>query len=204
MIDAGTTIPIQASQCHPSMAIQRQESSRIHTADAQSGHNEDTPELVEIVRTRNRQRATTGCHQNRGDDEQLLVVTSENRQQPKHDASAYQDRESDWNTANPDSDGVMAVYVECLNHCKPKPIVPSHQEHYLCRPKHQNGEEVSSRNECNDQSEAQNARVLAQALWKHWMLCAICFPQNESNDEDEAKDQWGESVRRAPGILIPA
>lgn len=71
-------------------------------------------------------------------------MSTEYRQQPQNDACTCQDRETNGNTSDADTDRIMSVYIECLS-----------------RPEHENGEEVSARNESDDERETENARFLA-------------------------------------------
>lgn len=61
-------------------------------------------------------------------------------------------------------------------------------------PEHENGKEVGSGDECNDQGEGEDARILLQALREHWILCTISLPEHECHDEYEAKNQWDQDV----------
>lgn len=81
-------------------------------------------------------------------------------------------------------------------------IIQLHGAYYLCRPEHENGEEIGPGDEGDDQSQAENTRVLAQTFWEHRVFCTICLPQNEGHEENEAEDEWSENVRRAPRVLI--
>lgn len=60
----------------------------------------------------------------------------------------------------------MAVHVECL-----------------CRPEHEDREEVRARDEGDDEGQAENTRLLAQSLGEHGVLC-VSLPDDEGDEED--------------------
>lgn len=82
-------------------------------------------------------------------------------------------------------------------------LIQLHGAGYLCWPEHENGEEVGPGDEGDDQSQAENTRVLAQTPGEHRVFCTICLPQNEGDEEDEAENERSENVSRAPWVLIP-
>jgi hypothetical protein len=60
---------------------------------------EDAPELTKVVHTGDGESSTASSHETRRADHQSLVVASEYGKQPKDDAGACQDRESNGKTA---------------------------------------------------------------------------------------------------------
>lgn len=72
----------------------------------------------------------------------------------------------------------------------------------LCRPEHQNREEVRAGDEGDDQCETENARLLPQSFGEHWELSSITFPDEESYEERNAEDERYEHVCRAPWVLV--
>lgn len=77
----------------------------------------------------------TSGHKYRGNNHQLLVFASEDGQQGEYYTGTHQNGKPNWDTANSYANGIMSVNVESLR-----------------RPKHDDGEEVGSRDEGNDQS----------------------------------------------------
>jgi len=71
----------------------------------------------------------------------------------------------------------------------------------LRRPEHENGKEVESRDEGDDERQTENPRVLVQAPWEHGELGNPAFPVNEDADEEESQNEVNEDVRGYPGVL---
>jgi hypothetical protein len=168
MIDAGTTMPVRTCQ-HPSLYEIQSRFVRRHTANTQSGQDQQSPELVKVVHTCDGQRATASGHQDRRSDEQFLIVASQHRQQPQYDAGTCQDAETDGDSADTNTNRVVSVDVESLR-----------------RPEHEDGEEVGAGDERDDERETKDPRFLTQTLGEHWVLRAICFPQDKCDDESGA------------------
>lgn len=63
----------------------------------------------------------------------------------------------------------MAVHVKCLRW-----------------PEHKDREEIGARDEGDDKRETEDARLLAQALGEHGVLCAIGLPEDEDYEESGA------------------
>jgi hypothetical protein len=58
----------------------------------------------------------------------------------------------------------------------------------LSRPEHDDGEEICSRNESNDQSQCEDTRFLLEPGREHGMLCAVNLPETEGDYEEEANE----------------
>ena len=112
-------------------------------------------------------------------------MATQDRQQPKHDASTCQNAEPDGDSSDSDTNGVVSVHIERLR-----------------RPEHEDREEVGARDECNDERKTENARLLTQTFGEHGVLCAVCLPPDEGDDENSTQDEWCEDMCRAPGILV--
>ncbi|KAK1020584.1 hypothetical protein LTS16_026971, partial [Friedmanniomyces endolithicus] len=83
----------------------------------------------------------------------LSIMSAESRESPRNDTAACQDGEADRNTADTDTNWVVAIDVESLS-----------------RPEHQNRKEVRSGDEGDDEGRAKDARILSQPLREHGML----------------------------------
>jgi hypothetical protein len=71
----------------------------------------------------------------------------------------------------------MSVNIECLR-----------------GPEHQYREEVRSRDEGDDERQAEDAGLLSQSLWEHGMFRAPALPNNERNNQDHAQDERRKDV----------
>ncbi|KIW47453.1 uncharacterized protein PV06_00148 [Exophiala oligosperma] len=96
-------------------------------ADAQAAQDQETPEGVEVEPGAACQRAASRGHENGREDHEFAVVAPEHGQQPQDDAGAREDAETDGDTTDADTDGVVAVDVERLR-----------------RPEHDDAEEVGA------------------------------------------------------------
>jgi hypothetical protein len=150
-------------------------------ANTQTGKNEETPKRREVRSVRNCKCSAASRHHEGRYDHQFLVVTTEHRQEPKYDTRTSQDGEADGDTTDTDANGVMPVDVECLR-----------------RPEHEDREEIGAGDERDDQCQAEDARILLETLWEHWVLCEVAFPDEESDEEDCAEDKRCENVCAAP------
>ncbi len=98
-------------------------------------------------------------------------MSTEHAQQPKYDASAGQDTESDGDTANAHADWILAVNVERLR-----------------GPKHENGEEVCAGDESDDESQGENTRILLETGGEHGEFGKLGFPHTEGDEEKGTED----------------
>lgn len=105
--------------------------------------------------------------------------------QPKDNAGARQDREPYWKSSDADTNWIMAVHIEGLS-----------------GPEHEDAEEVGAADEGDDERQGEDAGVLSQTFREHGVLCAIGFPQEETDDQDHAQDERGEHMSAGPGVLI--
>lgn len=76
---------------------------RNHNApDTKSSQDQETPKLVQVIDSTNSERPASCGHQDRGCDQQLLVVTSKDREEPQNDTSSCEDGEADRYSADSD------------------------------------------------------------------------------------------------------
>lgn len=113
-------------------------------------------------------------------------MAAEHGKQPQDDAGAGQNGKSNRNTTDADADGIVAVHIECLR-----------------RPEHENGEEVGTRDEGDDEGQSEDSGLLSQSLWEHGIFC-VALPDHKSHDENSAQDQRCEHVRTRPRVLVPS
>lgn len=71
----------------------------------------------------------------------------------------------------------------------------------LCRPEHDDGEKVSTRDECDDQRQAKSARLLLQPTWEDRVFGAVDFPKAKGNQEGEAEDERYKDMGGCPVVL---
>ena len=114
-------------------------------------------------------------------------MSAESRESPRNDTAACQDGEADRNTADTDTNWVVAIDVESLS-----------------RPEHQNRKEVRSGDEGDDEGRAKDARILSQPLREHGMLRKLGLPQEETHQQDDAEDERCKDVGRASWVLVTA
>ena len=93
-------------------------------------------------------------------------MASKNTEKPKNDESASQDTKANWQTSDSDTNRVLTIDVECL-----------------CGPEKQDGEEVGSRDEGDDQRQDEDARILFETSGKHGKLGEFPFPDEEGCDQ---------------------
>lgn len=101
----------------------------------------------------------TRCHDNGADDHQLPVIPFEGTEQEKHNHSSSHNAEPYGYSSNPDTNRVVAVYVERLR-----------------RPEEEDGNEVGPGDEGDYECHKKNARGLLQACRKHGEFGEFCFP----------------------------
>ena len=112
-------------------------------------------------------------------------MASKDRQQHQHDDSTCQNAKSNRKSSEAHADRVVSIHVERLG-----------------RPEHEDGEEIGARDEGDDECEREDARLLAQTLGEHGVLCTVYFPEDEGYQEDGTKDKRHKNVRRAPFVLV--
>jgi len=156
-----------------------------NAADAEAGDDEDAVDGVHVVAGCGGECAAASCHHDRGNDHEHAVSAAEGGEEPEDDAGADQDRKADGHTAKANANWVMAVDVERLG-----------------GPEEEDGEEVRAGDEGDDQGQDQDAWILTDALGKHGEFGEFPFPDAEDDEEDEAENQWDESVCRLPGVLV--
>jgi hypothetical protein len=123
MMEAGTTIPPMPRPARIRRPQRVCKLKRLAQARApQPGRGELVVKITAIGK-----RGLTSCHQDRRDDHQLFISTSEHRQTPENDTSTSENGESNGDTADPDTDWVMAIDIKGLS-----------------GPEHDDGEEVGS------------------------------------------------------------
>jgi hypothetical protein len=64
----------------------------------------------------------------------------------------------------------------------------------LGRPEHEVGEEVGPRDEGDEQSEQEDARVLLQSRWEHGEFGPVDLPEPKCHEENGTEDQRGEDM----------
>lgn len=176
-----------------------------NTADTDAGKDEETPDLVKVVdagdgetsaswrwlvlgylsQANNIKRVLlTSCHQDRRDNQQLLVMTSEHTKQPKHNKSSCQDTKSNRQPSDSDANRIMSIDIKCLR-----------------GPEEQDGEEVGSGYEGDDEGRDENTGVLLEASGKHGEFGEFPFPDEKGCYETHSNEQRGEDVSGCPGVL---
>lgn len=108
------------------------------------------------------QRLLTGCHENTANNQELLIMSTEDTEKYQHDAGSPQDTETNWYTANTDIYRIVSIDIEGL-----------------CGPEHEHGEEVCARNKRDDERETESPRLLLQASWEDGVFGAIDFPKGK-------------------------
>jgi len=111
-------------------------------------------------------------------------MASENTEEPEHKTSASQNTHGNGNPSETNSGRMMPVHVESLR-----------------GPEHEDGEEISSGDEGDDESQAEDSRFLIESGWKHREFGAIHFPHAETNQQGCAQKEWHQNVGRGPAIL---
>ena len=112
-------------------------------------------------------------------------MAAEDAEEPEHDNGTSQDTEANGDTTDTDAGGVMTIDIEGL-----------------CGPEHDDGEEVGTGNEGDDQSQCEDARFLLQARWEHGELSALDFPDCKGDQERGSEEKGNEDVSGGPFILI--
>ena len=112
-------------------------------------------------------------------------MASKNRQQHQHDNSTCQNAESNRKSSEAHADRVVSIHVERLG-----------------RPEHEDGEEIGARDEGDDKCESEDARLLAQTLGEHGVLCTVYFPKDEGYEQNCTEDKRHEHVGGAPFVLV--
>lgn len=159
-----------------------------NTTDSEPCQNQETPKFVQVVAGCDCKSATSSGHEDRGNNEELTVVSTEDREQPQHDTGSGQNTETDGNSSDTNSNGVMPVHVEGL-----------------CWPEHDDREEIGTRDGSDEQSKAESFGLSLHACWKHGILGKFCFPNGEGNEKEyRTDDQGSNDMGRVPGILIAA
>ena len=98
-----------------------------NTPNSEPCQNQETPKLVQVVASCNCKSATSGSHEDGGDNEELTIVSTEDRQQPQDDTGSGQNTETNGNSSDPNSNRIMSIDVESL-----------------CWPEHDDREEIGT------------------------------------------------------------
>ena len=106
-------------------------------------------------------------------------------EQPENDASSAKNAEADRHPAQPNTDGVVAVGVEGLSW-----------------PEKQDGEEIRTRDEGDNESEKKDPRLFLYPSGKHGVFGPICLPPDEAGQECSSYKERREDVCRLPWVLI--
>ena len=154
-------------------------------SNSETRNDQDSVHGVQVVQACGSEGAAAGGHHAGGDNHEPFVATAEDGQEPEDDTSACEDGETDWQTADTDTDWVVAVDVEGLG-----------------GPEEEDGEEVCARDECDDECQGEDSRVFLKAGGEHRVFCAIYFPKAEGDQEDRSDKEWDKSVSGFPGILF--
>ena len=133
-------------------------------------------------------------------------MTAEHGKKPENDARSSENRESDGNTADADPNRVVAVDVECLCGCHTNISVTlsNFSREAKLTPEHDDREEVGSRDEGDDEREAQDARILSQTLGKHRILRPERFPEEEADQHGGSENERDEHMCASPAVLVSA
>ena len=111
-------------------------------------------------------------------------MTSEHGQEPENDARTGENGAADGQTTEADVDRIVAVDVERLG-----------------GPEHENGEEVGSAHEGDDQRQGEHTGVLAETLGEHGVL-RVAFPDHKGDQHDGAQEEGNQGMRARPGVLV--
>ena len=68
----------------------------------------------------------------------------------------------------------------------------------LSGPKEEDGEEIGTANESDDESKGEDARRLLHARGEHGILGKFPFPDHKGDQKEETDEEGGEDVGRAP------
>jgi hypothetical protein len=104
-------------------------------------------------------------------------MTLKDTKEPQGYASASQDAKGDGKASDANLDRVVAVDIE-----------------RLCRPEHDDRDEIGTGNKRDDKGENQDARFLLQSRWEDGVLSPINFPKNKANEDEESNDERNEDV----------
>lgn len=137
-----------------------------------------------IANVESKRDVLTCGHENAADDEQFLIPTPQQTQQPQNNTGTAQNAQTDGQTAQSDSHGIVVIDVEGLG-----------------GPEHDDGEEVGAGDEGDDERQSQRARFLLQPRREDGVFGAVDLPETKGNQEDCTENQWDEDMGSRPFIL---
>lgn len=104
-------------------------------------------------------------------------MTPEHAQKPQDDASTSQDSETDGNSTDTNTNGVLSVNIEGLG-----------------RPEHEDGEEIGTGDEGDNKCQGKGARSLLEPAGEHGEFGKLGFPDDKHDEERETEDQRGQNM----------
>lgn len=147
--------------------------------------NDGVHERCDVVEHGVRHGADESSHSTSEDDHENLGASLSNTNENESEESAKDDTKSDWECSNTDTNGVVSVHVVNLGW-----------------PEEKNDEEVSTREEGDEQDHNHRLLVLLEhSLGAHGELGELHLPDEEGDDADATNDEWCKNVGTSPGVL---
>ena len=149
-----------------------------NSSDTQPSKHQEAVYGVDVVNSRGGHGTASGSHENRSTAQDPLDLATGLGEEVQRDAGTAHDAEAEGKAADANRNGIVAVDVVGLG-----------------GPEQEHREEIGARDEGNDEGQDQVPPRLAQTRGQHGLLGAVCFPETEGDEEDDAEKERHERVR---------